>query len=100
MHSRLGRIGSGAFVTMFTVRGSMTSMRAMVSSEDANTDFTAGSSARAMLNFTAFASSASPLWNLTPSRSWICHVVSLSDFHETARPGTSLPCRSRASSVS
>jgi hypothetical protein len=49
------------------------------------------------LDLGVIAANGVPSWNFTPLRSFTSHVVSSTAFHDTARPGPTLPVlRSRA----
>ena len=55
---------------------------------------------RSKENFTAVASNGSPLWNLTPWRSFTSQTLSLTSLCEVARRGTICSCLSRVRRVS
>ena len=93
-------VGNGLLVTIRTVNVSTTSTEVTSRKLPAWRLPSLGSRRRSMLNFTASASSSSPLWNLTPLRSLNSHVVGFTIFHDSASHGVILRSSSRKSSVS
>ena len=93
-------MGHGALVWMRTVYGSTTSAWPSGAHGVAPRSFSLASAMRSTVNFTASASNASPLWNLTPLRSLNSQTVGATFLNDSARPGTILRSASRSSSVS
>ncbi len=80
--------GSGFLVTMRTVVGFTAVTDSMVANP-AVTTVLPGTRFRSIVARTSSAVSGEPSWNFTPGRSVNSQVVSLSAFHEVARPGWS-----------
>src|SRR5215813_3622076 len=86
--SALMKIGHGLFVCTRTVVASTISTRSIGLKFELPRMLE--SLARSRLHFTDSALKSSPLWNLTPGRSFTSHVVGATSFgNEAARAGTS-----------
>src|SRR4029453_2209608 len=94
-------MGHGAFVWIRTVSGSTISTWPSGAKGVAPRSFSLGSPSRSRLNFTASASTGSPVWNFTPGRSLNSQVVGATSFGSSAASaGCSTRLPSRSSKVS
>jgi hypothetical protein len=90
-------VGHGFFVCTRIVDGSVTSTRSIAAKNVAPRSFPCPCASRSRLNFADSAVKSSPLWNFTPLRSLISHVVGATSFGiSVASAGTILRFWSRS----